>query len=137
MDVNGSCPTRRPGAMQQHATVLEVLEPAARPRIDALNKSDLGAPARGLSRLWSSAPRLGRRGQLLAAIEERLEEGMQTVKLLIPFTHYGLLSKLHGYGSVLRQDHGEEGVTVILRAKAQYVKNAYEEGALPLDDEHS
>ncbi len=131
-----------PELMQQHATVLEVLDSlgaTSAPRIDALNKSDLGATGQEAfpGAVVLSAKTGEGVGQLLAAIEERLEEGMQTVKLLIPFTHYGLLSKLHGYGSVLRQDHGEEGVTVILRAKAQYVKNAYEEGALPLDDEHS
>ncbi|MEA5016631.1 MAG: GTPase HflX [Candidatus Limiplasma sp.] len=130
-----------PELMQQHATVLEVLDSLGATqahRIDALNKSDLGGTGQEAfpGAVVISAKTGEGVGELLAAIEERLEEGMQTVRLLVPFANYGLLSKLHSYGSVLRQEHGEEGVTVILRAKAQYVKNAYEEGALPVGDEH-
>lgn len=124
----------------QHATVLEVLDSlgaTSAPRIDLLNKSDLGpAMADILPGALSISAKTGEGLQsLLEEIEERLDEGMQTVKLLIPFEKYGLLSKLHGLGSVLLQEHGETGVTVTLRAQQQYVKVACEEGGVLVNDE--
>ncbi len=125
---------------QQHATVLEVLDSlgaADTHRIEVLNKSDLGDENHQLfpGAVVVSAKTGEGLGELLAQIQEFLDQGMQTVRMFIPFSAYGLLSKLHSYGSVLSQDHGESGVTVALRAKAQYVKNACKEGAQLLNDE--
>lgn len=127
--------------LQQHAAVLEVLQQLhpreEQKRIDVLNKSDVKEPPADL--LPGALPVSAATGAgvdvLLARVEEALDEGLQTVRLLVPFANYGLLSKLHGYGSILAQTHGEEGVAVTLRAEARYVKIAREEGALLLDDE--
>ncbi len=129
-----------PELLQQHATVLEVLDSlgaAENHRIDALNKSDITKEAQAVfpGAVLVSAKTGEGVQELLLRIEEQLDEGMQTVKLQIPFSQYGLLSKLHGYGSILAQEHGDTGVTVTLRAKAQYVKIACQEGATLLSDE--
>lgn len=129
-----------PELLHQHAAVLEVLDSlgATQARwIDALNKSDLEPPNQDTfpGAVIISAKTGEGVAELLDAIQNLLEDGMQTARLRVPFTHFGLLSKLHSYGSVLDQVYEENGVTLTLRAKAQYIKSAYKEGALPAGDE--
>lgn len=129
-----------PELIAQHQTVMQVLDElgaTAAPRIDALNKSDLGPfQADALPGAVIVSAKTGEgTADLLQAVEDRLEEGLQMVTLLVPFQNYGLLSKLRGYGSVLKQEHGTEGVTVTLKMDAQYVKIACEEGATLVGDE--
>ena len=125
----------------QHDTVLEVLDKldaVNSARIDVLNKSDI-APAAGVDSLPGALKISAQTGQgleaLLEKIEETLEEGLQTARILVPFAKYGFLSKLHGMCSVLEQEHTDEGVVVTVRAEIQYVKIACEEGCMLLDDE--
>ncbi len=129
-----------PEMLKQHQTVLEVLDSldaTAAPRINVLNKSDLGTPhADALPGAIAVSAKTGEGVQtLLAQVEECLHAGLQTVKILIPFEKYGLLSKIHQIGSVLSQEHGETGVTVSLRCETQYVKIVCEEGAILISDE--
>ncbi len=131
-----------PEMHSQHATVLQVLEElgaTSAPRIDALNKSDLGLAYEDA--LPGAVPISAKTGegleQLMGRIEEKLDEGLQTVTLHIPFANYGLMAKLRGYGSILSQEHGDDGVTVAVRMDAQYVKVACEEGASLLSDENN
>ena len=125
----------------QHDTVLEVLDKldaTNSARIDVLNKSDI-APVADADLLPGALKISAATGQgietLLTKIEDTLEEGMQTARLLVPFVKYGFLSKLHGMCSVLSQEHTDEGVVVVVRAEVQYVKIACEEGCTVLDDE--
>ncbi|MEG2252941.1 MAG: hypothetical protein RSC98_07860, partial [Clostridia bacterium] len=74
-------------------------------------------------------------GELLAKIEQLLDAGMRDYRLLIPFSNYGLLNRLRGMGSVLSQEHGEEGVTVMIRADEKDVNFACREGATLLENE--
>lgn len=129
-----------PELLTQHQTVLEVLDSLGAteaPRIDALNKCDMeGYQPEALpgALVLSAQSGTGMDG-LLAAVEEKLDEGFQTVRLLIPFAKYGLLSRLHNMGSIFSQEHEENGVTVVLRTDSRNVKIACEEGAILLDDE--
>jgi len=130
-----------PEMQTQHDTVLEVLDSLgamSASRIDVLNKSDLGlASADALPGAIAISALTGEGiADLLAKIEERLDEGLQTARLLIPFEKYGLLSKLRGMGSVLSQEHDDRGVIVVVRMDAANVKIIREEGCVPLDDEN-
>ena len=124
----------------QHATVLEVLESLGAteaPRIDVLNKSDLGdaAPDALPGALHISAATGAGVPELLARLEDALTEGTAKVKLLIPFANYGLLDKLHRAGGIYRQEHRDDGVLVELRADERFVKSAVKEGARLIGDE--
>ena len=55
--------------------------------------------------------------------------------LLIPFSRYALVSRLHAMGGVLEQRHGEEGVEIRMRITPQNVKFACREGAKVLGGE--
>ena len=129
-----------PEMAKQHATVLEVLgslNATEAPRIDVLNKCDLGNVTEdalpGALRI-SAKTGEGIEG-LKEALEKVLDNGLQTVTLSIPFDKYGLLSKLHGIGSVLSQKYTDTGVSVMLRTEAEYVKILCEEGATLIGDE--
>ena len=56
------------------------------------------------------------------------------MKLLVPFTNYGLLNRLHTLGTVLSQEYGDEGVTVVIRMEAQNVNFVCREGAKVLEE---
>ena len=129
-----------PELFTQHATVLEVLDSlnaTSAQRVDVLNKCDLRVgPEESFPGAVTLSARTGEGVErLLQRLEDLLEGGLQTVKLLIPFKNYGLLSRLHGYGSILSREHGEDGVVVALRAKPRYIKIACKEGAALLSDE--
>ena len=68
-------------------------------------------------------------------VEKELDAGTQEVRLLIPFSRYGLLSRLHGMGTVLEQRHVAQGVEALVRLDAQNVKFVCREGAQVLGGE--
>ena len=123
----------------RHATVEEVLDSLGAteaPRIIALNKCDLfeDVPDRMPGAVRISAVDGTNLDSLLERIENELDAGTQEVKLLVPFTNYGLLNRLHTLGTVLSQEYGDEGVTVTIRMEAQNVNFVCREGAKVLDD---
>lgn len=127
-----------PELLPRHHTVEEVLDSLGAmdaPRVDALNKCDLLAADAdllpGAVRL-SAATGAGVQA-LLARIEGELDAGMEEARLLIPFQQYALLGKLRKLGSVLGQEHTEEGVILTLRTEAQNVNFACKEGAKLLE----
>ena len=73
--------------------------------------------------------------ELLLRVEKELDAGTQEVRLLIPFSRYGLLSRLHGMGTVLEQRHVAQGVEALVRLDAQNVKFVCREGAQVLGGE--
>ncbi len=131
-----------PELASRHQTVLEVLDSLGAteaPRIDALNKCDLFAENQDLlpGAVRMSAVTGENVEELLLRVEKELNAGTQEVRLLIPFSNYGLLSRLHGMGSVLSQEHCETGVTVLVKMDAENVKFVCKEGATVLDDERN
>lgn len=123
----------------RHATVEEVLDSLGAteaPRIIALNKCDLFAdvPDRMPGAVRISAVDGTNLDELLARMETELDAGTQEVKLLVPFANYGLLNRLHTIGTVLSQEYGDDGVTVVIRMEAQNVNFVCREGAKVLDE---
>lgn len=129
-----------PELPRRHRTVGEVLDSLGAteaPRIDVLNKCDLFEEDADLlpGAVRLSAVTGENAGALLERIEGELDGGRKEVRLLVPFQSYGLLNRLRGMGSVLSQEHGEEGVTVVMRLEPHHVNFACSEGAKLLDGE--
>lgn len=124
----------------RHQTVEEVLDSLGAteaPRITALNKCDKfeDIPDRMPGAIRISAVSGENLEGLLAQIETELDAGTQEVKLLIPFSNYGLINRLHTIGTVLSQEYGDEGVVVTIRMDTQNVNYVCREGAKVLEDE--
>lgn len=117
--------------------VLDSLGATEAPRVEAVNKCDLIAPdAQSLpGALYISASMGENVEKLLLRVESELEAGAQEVRLLIPFSRYALVSRLHAMGGVLEQRHSEEGVEMRMRMTPQNVKFACREGAKVLGGE--
>lgn len=80
--------------------VLDSLGATEAPRVEAVNKCDLIAPdAQSLpGALYISASTGENVEKLLLRVESELEAGAQEVRLLIPFSRYALVSRLHAMG---------------------------------------
>ena len=117
--------------------VLDSLGATEAPRVEAVNKCDLIAPeAQSLpGALYISASTGENVEKLLLRVESELEAGAQEVRLLIPFSRYALVSRLHAMGGVLEQRHSKEGVEMRMRMTPQNVKFACREGAKVLGGE--
>ncbi len=117
--------------------VLDSLGATEAPRVEAVNKCDLiASDAQFLpGALYISASTGENVEKLLLRVESELEAGAQEVRLLIPFSRYALVSRLHAMGGVLEQRHSEEGVEMRMRMTPQNVKFACREGAKVLSGE--
>ncbi len=117
--------------------VLDSLGATEAPRVEAVNKCDLiASDAQFLpGALYISASTGENVEKLLLRVESELEAGAQEVRLLIPFSRYALVSRLHAMGGVLEQRHSEEGVEMRMRMTPQNVKFACREGAEVLGGE--
>ena len=117
--------------------VLDSLGATEAPRVEAVNKCDLIAPeAQSLPGALYISASTGRSVEnLLLRVENELEAGAQEVRLLVPFSRYALVSRLHAMGGVLEQRHSEEGVEMRMRMTPQNVKFACREGAKVLGGE--
>ena len=117
--------------------VLDSLGATEAPRVEAVNKCDLIAPeAQALpGALYISASTGRNVEELLRRVEDELDAGAQEVRLLVPFSRYALVSRLHAMGGVLEQRHSDEGVELRMRITPQNVKFACREGAKVLSGE--
>ena len=117
--------------------VLDSLGATEAPRVEAVNKCDQIAPeAQALpGALYISASTGRNVEELLRRVEDELDAGAQEVRLLIPFSRYALVSRLHAMGGVLEQRHSDEGVELRMRITPQNVKFACREGAKVLSGE--
>ena len=117
--------------------VLDSLGATEAPRVEAVNKCDLIAPdAQSLpGALYISASTGENVEKLLLRVESELDAGAQEVRLLVPFSRYALVSRLHAMGGVLEQRHSDEGVELRMRITPQNVKFACREGAKVLGGE--
>ena len=102
--------------MRQHDVVLDVLETLGagdRPRIDVVNKCDLGSAPPELVGAVSVSARTGEGlGGLLELIRARLAGVQRRVRALIPYAQGGLLSAVHESCRVLSEDYEQDGVRV-------------------------
>ena len=117
--------------------VLDSLGATEAPRVEAVNKCDLiTRESQSLpGALYISASTGENVEKLLLRVESELEAGAQEVRLLIPFSRYALVSRLHAMGGVLEQRHSDEGVELRMRITPQNVKFACREGAKVLGGE--
>ncbi len=117
--------------------VLDSLGATQAPRVEAVNKCDRIAPeAQTLpGALYISASTGRNVEELLRRVEDELDAGAQEVRLLVPFSRYALVSRLHAMGGVLEQRHSDEGVELRMRITPQNVKFACREGAKVLSGE--
>ena len=117
--------------------VLDSLGATEAPRVEAVNKCDLIAPEAQFlpGALYISASTGENVEKLLLRVENELDAGAQEVRLLVPFSRYALVSRLHAMGGVLEQRHSEEGVEIRMRITPQNVKFACREGAKVLGGE--
>lgn len=117
--------------------VLDSLGATEAPRVEAVNKCDLIAPeAQAMPGALYISASTGRSVEdLLLRVENELDAGAQEVRLLVPFSRYALVSRLHAMGGVLEQRHSEEGVEIRMRITPQNVKFACREGAKVLGGE--
>ena len=117
--------------------VLDSLGATEAPRVEAVNKCDRIAPeAQALpGALYISASTGRNVEELLRRVEDELDAGAQEVRLLVPFSRYALVSRLHAMGGVLEQRHSDEGVELRMRITPQNVKFACREGAKVLSGE--
>lgn len=108
---------------QQAATVLRVLgelNAADQPIITALNKIDQlpaavpgGAVGEGLANAVSISALTGQGlPDLLARIEQMLDEALVSVRLLLPYQRGDLLGLIHQRGVVSRESHDQAGTRV-------------------------
>lgn len=105
----------------QHQVVSQVLDDLGatdQPRIEAMNKCDLGE---NTDILPGAIPVSGKDGtgldQLLLAIERELRKTHQPVTLMIPFSNYGLLAEARPLGKVIAEEHLDDGtkLTILLK----------------------
>ena len=117
--------------------VLDSLGATEAPRVEAVNKCDRIAPeAQALpGALYISASTGHGVEDLLRRVEDELDADAQEVRLLVPFSRYALVSRLHAMGGVLEQRHSDEGVELRMRITPQNVKFACREGAKVLSGE--
>ncbi len=117
--------------------VLDSLGATEAPRVEAVNKCDLiASDAQSLpGALYISASTGENVEKLLLRVENELDAGAQEVRLLVPFSCYALVSRLHAMGGVLEQRHSDEGVELRMRITPQNVKFACREGAKVLGGE--
>lgn len=103
---------------QQHQVVEAVLEElgaTGQPRIEAVNKCDLGARADALPGAILISAQTGEGlDTLMEAILAQLQAAHSPVTLRIPFSRYGLLSQVRPLGQVLEERHTEEGTELTL-----------------------
>lgn len=110
-------------ALEQAATVEEILQDlgaADKPVVIALNKIDLVPDPALVAEALQVFPKavtlsaLKKKGldDLLARVDEVLEERMVPVRVLLPYEEAELLHQLHERGSVEREEHTGEGTVV-------------------------
>ena len=117
-----------PDALSQHQVVEEVLSQIGadtQPRLDVLNKCDLCSGEGMILPEVPGALRISARtGEgveaLLAAIARALRKTEKKMRLLVPFSQYGVVGELRQKGRVIEESHEENGtrLTVMLPQEA-------------------
>ena len=106
-----------PDLYAQHQVVEEVLSELGateQPRIEAVNKCDLGGGATLPGAVMISAQTGEGLDKLMEAIAAQLQLTHAPVTLLIPFSRYGLLSQVRPLGQVLEEKHTDTGTELTM-----------------------
>lgn len=107
--------------LSQHEVVTQVLKELGafnQPRVEAVNKCDLGE---NKELVPGAIPISAKEGTgldaLLRAIENALHSAYQQITLHIPFAQYGLLAQVRPLGRVVSESHGDEGTELTMLLK--------------------
>ena len=109
-----------PDMLQQHETVEQVLRELGateQPRIEVINKCDLGAAVPALPGAVMVSAKTGEGlDELRSRIAAELQKSFAPATIFLPFSQYGLLGQIRPQGRVVSEKHTDEGteLTMIL-----------------------
>ena len=109
-----------PDMLQQHETVEQVLRELGateQPRIEVINKCDLGAAVPALPGAVMVSAKTGEGlDELRSRIAAELQKSFAPATIFLPFSQYGLLGQIRPLGRVVSEKHTDEGteLTMIL-----------------------
>ena len=109
-----------PDMLKQHETVEQVLRELGateQPRIEVINKCDLGAAVPALpGAVMVSAKTGAGLDELRGRIAAELQKSFAPATIFLPFSQYGLLGQIRPQGRVVSEKHTDEGteLTMIL-----------------------
>lgn len=107
---------------QQHDTVEQVLAELGatdQPRIEVINKCDLGLAEPGIPGAVMISAKTGEgMEELQQRIADELQKTHAPATIVLPFSQYGLLAKIRPLGRVVSENYTDEGteLTIILSA---------------------
>ena len=95
--------------------MLEELGATEQPRVEVINKCDLGTASPSLpGAVMISAQTGDGVEELMQAITAQLQRTHRPVTLHIPFSDYGLLNQVRPLGQVLEEKHTDSGTRLTL-----------------------
>lgn len=107
-----------PEMLRQHETVEQVLSELGateQPRIEVINKCDLGAAAPAIPGAVMVSARTGEGlEELTARIAEQLQKSYAPVTFFLPFSQYGLLGQIRPLGRVINENHTDTGTELTM-----------------------
>ena len=109
--------------LRQHETVEEVLRDLGateQPRIEVINKCDLGQAVPAIPGAVMVSAKTGEGlDELASKIAEQIQQTFAPVTFFLPFSQYGVLSQIRPLGRVVSESYTDEGteLTVMLSAE--------------------
>jgi len=123
--------------LKQHETVEQVLAELGateQPRIEVINKCDLGAAVPALPGAVMVSAKTGEGiNELSARIAAELQKTYAPVTFFLPFSQYGLLGQIRPLGRVISENHtdtGTELTMVIAQADRDRLVSRYGQGII-------
>ncbi|MBR2718764.1 MAG: 50S ribosome-binding GTPase, partial [Clostridia bacterium] len=123
--------------LKQHETVEQVLQELGateQPRIEVINKCDLGAAVPALPGAVMVSAKTGEGiDELSARIAAELQKTYAPVTFFLPFSQYGLLGQIRPLGRVISENHtdtGTELTMVIAQADRDRLVSRYGQGII-------
>ena len=107
----------------QHETVEQVLTELGateQPRIEVINKCDLGLAAPSIPGAVMVSAKTGEGlDELAAKIAGQLQQTFAPVTFFLPFSQYGVLSQIRPLGRVVSEDYTDEGTELTIMLSAE------------------
>lgn len=126
--------------LRQHETVEQVLADLGateQPRIEVINKCDLGAAVPALPGAVMVSAKTGEgMDELASRIAQQLQKSYAPVTFFLPFSQYGLLGQIRPLGRVISENHtdtGTELTMVIAQADRDRLVSKYGAGIIKED----
>ena len=108
--------------LRQHETVEQVLSDLGateQPRIEVINKCDLGQAAPAIPGAVMVSAKTGEGlDELAGRIAAQLQQTFAPVTFFLPFSQYGVLSQIRPLGRVVSEDYTDEGTELTIMISA-------------------